>query len=111
MLGRLHTHLGDNMKHCINVGLTHWEETGPGDGIMTQRSEFFFAPAHIQKRLQDWGPDGFAEKTSSFMQETALKSRGWLKLKKIDGLDGLAAVYEDVCEGRLAADQGLIVEL
>ncbi len=111
VLGRLHSHLGDNMKRCINVGLTHWDETGPRDGIITERSEFFFAPTHIQERLRDWGPDGFAERTSSFLQETALKSRGWLKLTIIDGLEGLAAVYEDICEGRVAADRGLIVEL
>jgi len=111
VLGRLHTLLGDNMRRCINVGLTHWDEAKAGDGIITERSEFFFAPSHIQKRMQDWGPDGFAEKTSSFMQETALKSRGWLKLNKIDGLKGLADIYEDVCEGRLDADQGLIIEL
>jgi len=111
VLGRLHTHLGDNMRRCINVGLTHWDEAKAGEGVITERSEFFFAPSHIQKRMQDWGPDGFAEKTSSFMQETALKSRGWLKLNKIDGLQGLADIYEDVCEGRLAADQGLIIEL
>ncbi len=111
VLGHLHSHLGDNMKRCVNVGLTHWDETDPGDGILKERSEFFFAPSHIQKRMRDWGRDGFAERTSGFMQETALKSRGWLKLEKIAGLEGLAAVYGDACEGRLAADQGLIVEL
>ncbi len=111
VLGRLHTHLGDNMVRCINVGLTHWDEGLAGDGIIKERSEFFFAPTHIQKRMQDWGPDGFAQKTSSFMQETALKSRAWLELKRIDGLQGLADVYEDVCRGRLSPAEGLIIEL
>jgi hypothetical protein len=111
VLGRLHTLLGDKMKRCINVGLTHWDESSPGEGLIRERSDFFFAPAHIQKRMQDWGPNGFAEKTAGFMQETALKSRAWLKLKKIDGLQGLGEIYSDVCAGRLAADQGLIVEL
>ncbi|MGB5722297.1 MAG: DUF2855 family protein [Woeseiaceae bacterium] len=111
VLGRLHSLLGDNMIRCINVGLTHWDEGLSGEGIIRERSEFFFAPTHIQRRMQDWGPDGFAERTSAFMQETALKSRGWLTLKKIDGLQGLADIYSDVCKGRVAADQGLIVEL
>lgn len=111
VLGRLHTHLGDNMKQCINVGITHWDETEAGGGVIAERSKFFFAPTHIQKRMQDWGPDGFAQKTSNFMQQTAVKSRDWLKLSKIDGLQGLADIYEDVCEGRIAAELGLIVEL
>ena len=111
VLGRLHRHLGDNMRRCINVGLTHWDEAGSADGIITERSEFFFAPSHIQKRLQDWGPDTFSKKTATFMQETAAKSRTWLKLRKLGGLDGLAAVYGDVCAGRVPANEALIVEL
>ena len=111
LLGQLHGHLGDNMKHCINVGLTHWDELQPGEGVNAQRSEFFFAPSHIQKRMKDWGPESFAVKTSAFLQETAAKSRQWLKLRSVDGLAALAELYPDVCEGRLPADEGLIVTL
>jgi hypothetical protein len=111
VLGRLHRHLDDNMLRCINVGLTHWDEMGAGDGIITERSEFFFAPSHIQKRLKDWGPEEFSMKTSNFMQETAMKTGHWLQLRKLDGLQGLAEIYNDVCAGRIAAQEGLIVEL
>lgn len=111
ILGRLHTHLGDNMTRCINVGLTHWDEARPGDGVIAERSAFFFAPSHIQKRIKDWGPDGFAQKTADFMRDTALQSRQWLKLTRLDGLTGLAAVYADVCAGHNAADEGLIITL
>lgn len=111
VLARLHAHLGDNMKRCINVGLTHWDEASTGGGIDRERSVFFFAPSHIQQRMQDWGPGGFAEKTAAFMQETTLKSRAWLTLHTVDNLRGLADVYDDVCKGRLSPDQGLIVEL
>jgi len=111
VLGRLHTHLGDNMNRCIKVGLTHWDETEAGQGVNKERSAFFFAPAHIQKRLKEWGPEGFAERSGKFMQETSLKSRDWLQLRTIDGLQGLAEVYEDVCEGRIAANQGLVIEV
>lgn len=111
VLGRLHRHLGDKMAHCINVGLTHWDDTQPGDGVIKQRSEFFFAPSHIQARMKDWGPDEFAAKTSAFIRETAVKSRRWLTLRHLQGLHDLAKVYPDVCEGRVAADEGLIIEL
>jgi hypothetical protein len=45
------------------------------------------------------------------MYQTAAKSSSWLELRKIDGLTGLADVYGDVCAGRIAANQGLIIEL
>ncbi|MFT6897760.1 MAG: hypothetical protein ACJA13_002171 [Paraglaciecola sp.] len=111
LLAALHSQLGDNMLHCINVGLTHWEESHSDEGINTQRSEFFFAPGHIQKRLKDWSPEGFEQKSTGFMFATTLKCRAWLKLTKIDGINGLANVYQDVCEGKITPDEGLIVEL
>ncbi len=111
VMGRLHTQLGDNMRFCVKVGLTHWDDTQATAGIIKERSKFFFAPSHIQKRLQDWGPEGFAQRSGGFMQKTAAKSQQWLQFRRIDGLQGLAEIYADVCDGKIAADQGLIVTL
>ena len=111
LLGALHKHLAENMRHCINVGLTHWEESHSDEAVNSQRSEFFFAPSHIQKRLQDWGPKVFEQKTTEFMFATTLKCRAWLKLTKLEGLKGLSEVYQDVCDGKIAPDEGLIIEL
>lgn len=110
VLGRLHSHLGENMKHCVNVGITHWEATGENPDINAQRSEFFFAPAHIQMRVKDWGAEGFDEKTANFIKATVMKSRSWLKLKTLHGLDGLESVYADVCAGSVAPNEGIIIE-
>ncbi len=109
----LHEHLGDNMKFTINVGLTHWKDAKakPPKGMITERSEFFFAPGHIQKRLKEWGPAGFDKKSSSFMLEAAAKTREWLTFRKIDGLEGMAAIHQAVCKGEIPADEGLIVEM
>ena len=66
ILGTLHKELGDNMLKCLTVGMTHWDnettaEDALGQAMLRDRSEFFFAPAHIQKRIGDWGHDGYAE--------------------------------------------------
>lgn len=111
VLSRSHKHLGDNMKFCSNVGFTHWEDGGMGADFIQQRSEMFFAPSHIQKRLKDLGPEVFEQKTSAFMQSTIRRSASWLKLTQLDGLDGLAEVYQDVCEGKVNPEAGLIVEM
>ncbi|GAB3685290.1 DUF2855 family protein [Salinisphaera aquimarina] len=111
VLGHLHAHLGENMRRCINVGLTHGSETGMGEGVIAERSEFFFAPSHIQKRVKEWGADDFGHRTSTFLRDATVATRDWLTLKTIDGLTGLAEVYPEVCAGRIPADQGLIVKL
>ena len=110
-LGQLHRTLGDNMKKTLNVGITHWEVPRTREGYILDRCEFFFAPGHIQKRHQDWGPDGFAAKSSAFMAQTASKTGDWLELTHLDGLSDLAAIYEDVCAGRVAPTKGLIVRM
>lgn len=111
VLGELHSHLGDNMKFCINVGLTHWKMTGANQGIIAQRSEFFFAPAHLQKRAADWGPEGLEKRVSDFSLAAGTKTRDWMKIKTIDGLAAVAERFEDISNGRIPAEEGLIVQL
>lgn len=107
---RLQTHLGDNLKYTIRVGLTHWANAD-SDSPNGARSEFFFAPARIQKRMQDWGPDGFAQKTGEFMAAAMHHAAGWLTIESLDGLHGLAAIYDDVCSGTVAPNRGLVVKM
>ncbi|MGA9239276.1 DUF2855 family protein, partial [Robiginitalea sp.] len=111
VLAALHTRLGDNMKFTHNVGLTHWTHMKPQQGIITERSAFFFAPDHIQKLLKEWGPNRFEQETSAFLRTTANKARAWLKFREVKGLEGLAAVHPAVCQGTIPSDEGLIVVL
>ncbi len=110
VLNQLQAHLGEQLKRCINVGLTHWDTTADV-GPIAEHSEFFFAPGHIQRRMKEWGVDEFSAKSSAFLRDTAPKSQRWLEIVRLNGLDGLAEVYADACEGRLAPNQGLIVEM
>jgi len=109
----LHQYLGNDMKFTSNVGLTHWDNASakPKEGIITDRSEFFFAPGHIQKRMKEWGPTVFDQKTTEFLKTTAAKTKQWLKFKKIEGLAGLMEVHPAVCSGKIPANEGLIVEM
>ena len=113
VLVKLHTKLGDQMKWCVNVGLTHWDKASPQakEGIITERSGFFFAPGHIERRTKEWGSVGFAEKTAAFMKETAAKTNSWMTYRSIDGLTELAKIHQTVCQGKIPANEGLIVEL
>lgn len=111
VLAALHMHLGDQMKFTSNVGLTHWANAKPQEGIISERSEFFFAPSHIQKRIKEWGPDGFDQRTAAFLMDTAAKTRSWLKFKELDGLNELASIHPNVCAGTLPPDEGLIIKV
>ena len=69
LLADIHAHLGDNLLHCLNVGLTHWSASGSDTGIPDQKREFFFAPSHIQMRLKEWGAEEFDKKSSQFIYD------------------------------------------
>ncbi len=111
VLVNLHQHLADNMKFTINVGLTHWSDARPKKGIITERSQFFFAPGHIKRRVKEWGMDGFNARSTGFMLSATKKTMQWLKFRTLDGLEGMAAVHQDVCNGKMPANEGLIVEM
>ena len=111
VLSDLHGHLGDNMRYCSNVGVTHWDENAMGEEFIRERSAMFFAPGHIQQRSKEWGPGEFEKRALKFWHEAAIKSRDWLILKRLGGLEALANKYDEIRLGELSPDQGLIVEL
>ena len=111
VLAALHSHLGDHMKFTHNVGFTHWTSAKPQEGIIKERSAFFFAPDHIKNLMQEWGPNRFEQETSAFLMTTASKAKSWLKFKQVNGLEELAAIHPAVCQGTIPSDEALIVVL
>lgn len=111
LLAELHQLLGDKMQFTLKVGLTHWAKTNPKDGIINERSKFFFAPSHIEKRFKDWGPASFDQKVNAFMLVAASKTRQWIDFNEIQGLEALAKIHPEVCKGSRSPKEGIIVNL
>ena len=116
VLSALQNDLKENLLKCITVGMTHWDKGGSVDEALTQaelqeRTEFFFAPAHIQRRIGDWGQAGYAEKTNAFMAERAEQSNDWMQIKRIKGLDNFSETYKEVVAGNISPNEGIIVEV
>ena len=116
ILGTLHGSLADKMLKCLTVGMTHWDnevtaEDALGQAMLRERTEFFFAPAHIQKRVKDWGHEGYNQKTSEFMKTRSIQSADWMQIKKIIGLENFISTYEKFVSGNINPSEGIIVEL
>ena len=115
ILGSLNTLLGEHLLKCITVGMTHWNEVNASlDSsdlpIANEKTEFFFAPAHIQKRIRDWGREEYEKKTDSFMKARVEQSNDWMNVREIEGLKGFAEVYRQMLEGDLDPSEGIIVK-
>ena len=111
VLAKLHEKLGERMVKTLAVGITHWTDAAPQEGVIQERTEFFFAPSHIQRRMKEWGADGFANKSGAFLQRTALASRDWMRVEELRGLEVLEERFADVVHGKIPADTGLVVIL
>ena len=111
LLGELHMHLGEHMMRTLSVGLTHWEAERRSSNVIKDRTEFFFAPSRIQHRMKDWGAAEFNAKSAAFVMDAGNKSSQWLNLKTLDGLEGLASVYDAVLEGKADPRDGLLIEM
>ena len=108
--------LGENMLKCLTVGMTHWDKAGTAEEALVkaeldQRTEFFFAPAHIQKRNNDWGQEIYNRKTTAFMDTRAKESLEWMEIKEISGLDQFEPTYKEVVRGNINPNEGIIVNL
>ena len=116
ILGTLHGSLADKMLKCLTVGMTHWDnevtaEDALGQAMLRERTEFFFAPGHIQKRVKDWGYEGYNQKTTDFMKARSNQSIDWMQVKKINGLENFISTYEKFVSGDINPNEGIIVEL
>ena len=116
VLSTVQNQLKVDLLKCLTVGMTHWDKRESANEAhakteLQDRTEFFFAPAHIQKRIRDWGHEGYAEKTNAFMAKRAEQSNDWMQIKRIKGLDNFSETYKEVVAGNINPNEGIIVEV
>ena len=114
ILSSIQDSLGNNMVKCLTVGMTHWNKGGTVEDALAEaelqdRTEFFFAPSHIQKRNSDWGVEGYNKRTSIFMSKRAEQSREWMQIKEISGLDKFIQTYQEIVSGDIKPNEVIIV--
>lgn len=109
-LQAIESHLKGNLKYCIQVGLTHWDNAQATSPLNDTPSEMFFAPGQIQKRIGEWGAKAFEEASIGYMTQSAIACSGWLDFTHVDGLHNMADYYSKVCHGQMPPEQGIIIK-
>ena len=108
----LHHHFGDNMKYSCSVGATHWDATGADAADLPgAKPEFFFAPAQIAKRTQDWGPAGLQEKLRTAWVSFRDAAEGWLSVQRGYGRDAVESVFNETLDAKTSPAQGQVISL
>lgn len=113
VLSQLHQTLGERMRWCHYVGLTHIDAAADraSTPLIDERSGMFFAPGHIQRRSEALGSSEWNRQMQAFTNGAVAHAAGWLDVREIGGLEAFLPVYDAVIRGELNAREGLIVKL
>ena len=109
VIGRLHRHFGGNLKYNCVIGATHWDRGGRDKDLPGAKPQFFFAPAQIKKRSEEWGRMGLMQRIGESWVPFVRTTDDWLKVVRQEGKDAIAATYADVVAGRSKANEGQIL--
>lgn len=113
----IHTRFSQLRHDCV-IGGTHVEQLAPAGTakeLPGPRAAFFFAPAQIKKRTEEWGAEGFGQRMvqawQGFLAKVAQPATPWLTAEHHDGAEAVQAAYAQVLSGRGDPRVGHILSL
>lgn len=105
----VHTHYGDLLRYSCSVGGTHHGNLAFGMEFPGPTPLLFFAPTQVEKRLGDWGPEGYAQRTADAWKAFVGQVGGWMKVDRSKGREAVERVYLATLEGRADPGRGYIL--
>jgi hypothetical protein len=108
---QVHSTLGANLKHSSAVGISHWDQFQPQAVLEGVKPQFFFAPAQIAKRREEWGPGVMEKQITQAWKRLAADAGMWLDVKVHDGIGQAAGVYTALADGSANPRDGHIIRL
>ena len=105
----VHHHLGDQMKYSCAVGLTHWNKSAQGEALPGAQPVLFFAPAQGQKRVQEWGPEEFKQRSNAAWEQLAAMAARCLNIVRVSGPESVSRLYRDLLDRGTRPEQGHVL--
>ena len=114
----LHAHFGDGLRYSCIVGSSHWDAPRTADAsapLPGAKPTFFFAPAQIAKRREEWGVEGFQQRFAAawhgFTDRVVDAARPWITITAGHGPEAVERVYRDLLDGKARPDDGSVVSM
>lgn len=108
---QVHSTLGPHLKHSSAVGISHWDQFQPENKVEGVKPQFFFAPAQIAKRREEWGPGVMEKQITAAWKRLAADASSWLDVQVHQGIGAAADVYGALAEGTADPRHGHIITL
>lgn len=105
----VHTHIADNLKYSCAVGASHWDEMGSNEELPGATPTLFFAPAQGQKRVAEWGAEGFQQASAAAWVNFIKPASGWTQVKRHAGQAAIEDIYRLMLDGNANPRDGHIL--
>lgn len=105
----IHTHFADRLVYSCAVGASHWDEMGSNEDLPGAKPTLFFAPAQGQKRVQEWGAQGFQAKTAEAWMDFIKPAASWIDVQRHSGQESMLEIYRNMVDGRAHPRDGHIL--
>ena len=107
----VHERYGEGLVHDMVIGATHRDDRAPGSHLPGARPTFFFAPAQIDKRTQDWGGAELEARIAASWTTYAPWAAHWIDFRHSSGLEAAGATYRELLDNRADPTVGHVVTL
>lgn len=111
LTARVHGLLEKRLAYSCAVGATHWENFGTPEGLPGPAPEFFFAPAQIAKREQEWGRGVIMNRGAEAVADIVRSISGEVEIQRIKNPEAAMAAWVNLIENRVPPDRGLLLSL
>jgi len=111
VLANLHHHLQDNIKSSQIVGATHWESFTGKQELPGCKPQFFFTPAHIKKRSDEWGPTVLMEKAMIASTQLSQQLKRLIAMEYHAGSESTQQLWRDLLDNKVSGQRGLMLSL
>ena len=108
LLIQLQSKVLQELKKCISVGLSHWDNRSLNNGLPL-KSELFFAPTHARAKQSEWGSKRFKIRLNQSISDFIKWADNWMIINKI-GIKGIIPIYHQVVSGMIDPKEGLILK-
>lgn len=108
----LHNLLEDKMVSSITVGGTHWEDRADGGTALPgAKPQFFFYPAHIAKRDNEWGRGKLLQKAFMGSAQLAARTKDQLAVEFLKGPEAAREIWLDMLDNKVSPKRGIMVAI
>jgi hypothetical protein len=107
----VHEHFGERVVCSCLVGATHWDAGRARRELPGATPTFFFAPAQVAKRDEEWGPGELLRRAFAESMRIATEMRGHLEIDVIRGAAECRAALDAMVAGATPPGRGRMLSL